>query len=170
MRKILLLVFPVIVVIGGLIIWSRSNTNTTQPQQDQQSTTQQQPVSNTSEMRVESNSIYVSGQGESSDLTVTMVTITEPGFVVIHADSNGQPGEVLGSSTLLQSGSHNNTPIKLSRKTVNGEIIYAVLHKDNGDGQYTSTDETVKGSNGEAMYMTVTVDKDAQSSSGDVSL
>lgn len=169
MKKTLIILLPVILIVS-LIGWFMMNNQTSQPQTNQPTPMPQQTVSNDSGMRVESNSVYVSGQGESDSLTVTMVTLVDPGYVVIHSDNNGKPGAVLGKSELLPTGTQNNAPIKLSRKTVNGEIIYAALYRDNGDKKHTSDDEPVRGANGEPMMMNVTVDDAVESSPDAVSL
>jgi hypothetical protein len=168
MKKALILLIWVVIIVGVFVL-AKDNSQSSKHQQVQPSPTPQ-AMSHSSGMMVENNSIYVSGQGESNALTVSMVTIVESGYVVIHADTNGQPGSVLGYSKLLPAGTHNNVPIRLSRKTVKGEIIYAMLHKDNGDKTYSSVDEPIKGSDGESMMMIVHVDETEETSPDAVSM
>ncbi len=65
--------------------------------------------------------------------TVVVATVASvgPGFIVIHADDNGAPGEVLGN-TAVNDGSNSDVSVTLSRDTVPGEVLYAMLHIDAG--------------------------------------
>jgi hypothetical protein len=55
-----------------------------------------------------------------------------PGWIVIHEnDSNGKPGAVLGQTALVE-GDNDAIKVTLSRDVVNGELLYAMLHKDEG--------------------------------------
>ncbi|CAN5170376.1 hypothetical protein BH11PAT1_BH11PAT1_5170 [soil metagenome] len=109
-------------------------------------------------MMVEDNAIAASAQTNSNNATASMVVLTKPGFVVIHEDGNGKPGAIIGTSTILKAGKSDNVKIKLSRKTVKGEMLYAMLHTDNGDGLYTEVDLPVNGKNREPIMMNVVVD------------
>lgn len=59
------------------------------------------------------------------------------GFVAVHSEADGKPGEVIGVSELVASGETNNILVKLNRETNEGEILFAILHSDNGDGTFT---------------------------------
>lgn len=67
---------------------------------------------------------------------VDLATLTKPGFIAIYEDRNGQMGKLLGVSNLLTADTHENVSITLSRKTVNGEVLLAIVHIDNGDGKF----------------------------------
>ena len=80
------------------------------------------------------NAIYVAEQAPSQTISVEVVYLEQPGFVVIHENSNEKPGKILGVSGLLPTGeTKDSLQISLSRSTVDGETIYAMLHHDDGD-------------------------------------
>jgi hypothetical protein len=82
-------------------------------------------------------SITVSGQTPGNAVTIDSVTLTEPGFIAIHTDQSGKPGPVIGNSDLLPAGTFTGTSVKLTRRSKNGETLYAMLHTDvNGNGVY----------------------------------
>lgn len=112
---------------------------------------------------ISKNAIYVAGQIPGSSVLVAMVRLEKPGFVVIHEDLNGQPGKILGQSNLIEVGEKENLPvIELSRATQDGETIYAMLHFDNGDGNFDATkDKPIIDSVSNApMMMVIAVSKD----------
>ncbi|MBI3420716.1 MAG: hypothetical protein HY006_01510 [Candidatus Sungbacteria bacterium] len=83
------------------------------------------------------NAIYVAEQAPSKTLTVAVVRLEKPGFVVVHEDVAGVPGGILGASAVLPVGeTHNLSAILLSRMTRDGETLYAMLHVDDGDGVF----------------------------------
>lgn len=126
--------------------------------------TQPDTSDNLSGLLVEKNAIYVAEQDPSKAVSVALVRLEKPGFVVIHEDDGGAPGAILGASELLPAGeTESPAPILLSRLTNDGEIIYAMLHVDNGDGKFdTANDKPALDSvDGAPMIMIVPVSKDA---------
>jgi len=100
-----------------------------------------------------------------------VVYLENPGFVVIHEDSAGTPGKILGASSLVPAGETKNVPIALSRATKDGEIIYVMLHLDDGDGKFDAAKDkpALDSVSGEPVMMVVMVSKDA-AEAGEVSL
>lgn len=82
------------------------------------------------------NSLSMQDTTPGDTVTLANVTLDDPGYIVIHADANGSPGEVIGHSDLLSEGENSNVVINLDRSSSNGETLYAMVHNDNGDGQY----------------------------------
>lgn len=88
-------------------------------------------------MIIGTDAIYVADQAPSRTLTVAVVRLKNPGFVVIHEDAAGTPGGILGASSVLPAGETNNpASIALSRVTRDGETLYAMIHADDGDGVF----------------------------------
>ena len=121
-------------------------------------------------MMVDNNSIAVGAQGENNMLTASMLVITDPGFVVVHEDNNGQPGKVIGVSRLVGPGMVHNVGITLSRTAVKGEKLYVMLHKDNGDKTYTDVDSPIVGKTGDPIMMVVTVEAGTPTAPGAMSM
>lgn len=81
------------------------------------------------------NAVYVSYQQSGNTIRASVVRLERPGFLVIHEDKGGNPGNIIGLSELLPIGqAQNPPPIILSRVTLDGQTLYAMLHIDNGDG------------------------------------
>ncbi len=110
------------------------------------------------------NAIYVAEQSPSRIVSVAVVRLEKVGFVVIHEDNAGKSGKILGASGALPAGETKNlTPITISRTTVDGETLYAMIHLDDGDGTFDATkDEPAQDSlGGEPVMMIFTVSLDA---------
>lgn len=89
-----------------------------------------------SPLRAEPNVIVVTDQQPGTEITASLASFEKDGgFVVIHEDVDGQPGAVLGASSLLLAGDNVNVSVTLSRTSVDGETLHAMLHTDtNRDG------------------------------------
>src|SRR3989344_6036758 len=102
-------------------------------------------------------SISVSDQAvECNTMKIDSVFLDKPGFVVVHeVAADGKPGQVVGNSELLN-GSASNVQVDYTGVlTVCFSLpeYIAMLHYDNGDGQYTSLDEDVTVKAGETIVM-----------------
>jgi len=119
---------------------------------------------NSAGLIVDKNAIYATEQLPSQTVSVALVRLANPGFVVIHEDSEDMPGQILGQSVVLKAGETKNlSPITLSRSTKDGETLYIMLHFDDGDGLFNPTkDKPVLDSvSGEPLLTIVIVSKDA---------
>lgn len=85
------------------------------------------------------NAIKVEGQDVGTTVTVELATLDKPGFVIIHEDTNGTPGKIVGMSALLQPGE--NPGVKVTSKVENDMKYWAMLHADNGDGTFIAADD-----------------------------
>lgn len=74
-----------------------------------------------------------------NSLYFTLIQIGQPGFLVIRESETDQPGRVLGTSGLLESGRHENMSLPLSRTARNKEMFFASLYGDDGDGIFDIT-------------------------------
>jgi hypothetical protein len=86
-------------------------------------------------------SIAASKHTPAKTVVVDIVTLKNPGFVVIHEINNGQVGNVLGASSILSAGTHENVVVEISRKSIDGEELIAMIHADNGNGKFDSEAE-----------------------------
>ncbi|PIR87021.1 MAG: hypothetical protein COU11_02210 [Candidatus Harrisonbacteria bacterium CG10_big_fil_rev_8_21_14_0_10_49_15] len=101
----------------------------------------------------EANSLTIGLQDPSKvAVVVDQVELTQPGFVVIHADSNGAPDDIVASSKLLQPGIHQNVSIVMS--TTAGASYHAMLHVDDGNGIFSAaTDAPAQDTSGAVVTM-----------------
>ena len=68
-------------------------------------------------------------------VVINRTDLSDGGYIAIHADNNGAPGEIIGSSKLLSAGAHNEVPIALDEPISENTTLYAMPHFDRpGDG------------------------------------
>ena len=87
------------------------------------------------------NAIYVPDVMPATNVNVGFANFGDGGYVVIHEDNDGKPRAIVGNSTLLSQGENKNCEVMLSRESVDGETLYAMLHSDNGDGVFNPADD-----------------------------
>jgi hypothetical protein len=68
---------------------------------------------------------------------LTSVQLSAPGWVVIHEDNAGQPGDIIGSAYFDKG--INPGKITLSKSMIDGRTYYAMLHADDGDKKFNAT-------------------------------
>ncbi len=78
------------------------------------------------------NTVDVENQSAGNIVTISSVELNQMGWVVVHEDIGGNPGNVLGAA-LVFAGEHRVVPVELLRKTEKGRTYYAMLHTDDGD-------------------------------------
>lgn len=85
-------------------------------------------------------------QSVKGKVVLLSVAFKQNGYVVIHKEEKGKPGKIIGVSRMLMPGIYANAAITLNENVVPGEVLYAMLHTDNGDGIFSvDTDVPVKG-------------------------
>jgi hypothetical protein len=77
------------------------------------------------------DTIIVTEQSAGSAVTIDNVNLSKPGFLVIHADNNGQVGAAVGYSGYLSAGPKQDLEVKAT--IVAGGKYWAEIHWDNGD-------------------------------------
>lgn len=68
--------------------------------------------------------------GEDNTLTIPEVIASQPGWIVIHADNNGTPGQVLGQAH-VETGVNTDVKVAVNPADVTS-TVYAMLHIDRG--------------------------------------
>ena len=100
--------------------------------------------SNTAELTYPRHEDFkLGGSGSSIELTdqifqakfvfVKAVTFASPGFVTLYSDDHGMPGAEIGVSGLIH-GAKEGLMIPTSIQLQTGQIYYAMMRKDDGDG------------------------------------
>jgi hypothetical protein len=79
------------------------------------------------------NAILVRNQLPGDSVSIDSAVLSEIGWVAIHEDRNGVPGNILGA-TLFNVG-RNRGIVELLRPTVEGGTYYAMLHDEAGRGE-----------------------------------
>ncbi len=65
-------------------------------------------------------------------IVIERADFTKPGFVVIRADNNGAPGDIISHSEMLSTGRHENFGININPVKAGARVI-AVMHSDDGN-------------------------------------
>jgi hypothetical protein len=74
------------------------------------------------------NAILVQNQARGNSVSIDTVVLSQIGWVAIHEDRDGEPGNILGAK-LFDVGRNSGT-VELLRPTVEGGIYYAMLHDE----------------------------------------
>lgn len=80
-------------------------------------------------------------QNPGASIFVESVTLLRPGYVIIQTIEPRGIGSVVGVSPLLYSGTTVSVPIYLRSATNRGELYYAALYYDNGNGVFSLSDD-----------------------------
>jgi hypothetical protein len=125
-------------IIGTVWYFMRSPVATapTPPVPDVSENSDDAPVSGnpTIGVRMGEYGLYVPDQVPGNTVTVPMVSLGAPGFVVIVASEN--PSSIRGVSTRIDEGQHDLITVPLTRASVHGEKLEAQLYIDTGDGRF----------------------------------
>ena len=81
------------------------------------------------------NAIAINDQQPANALNIAMVTLAQDGWVVIHAEHGGKPGNILGARR-FNAGQNQSGTVELLRPTEEGKVYFAMLHLDDGDRQF----------------------------------
>ena len=74
-------------------------------------------------------------KGDGGTARMASFTLGEPGYVVVRADANGRPGQVIGRTELLEAGAYQNVEVQIDPSRA-GERVHPMLHVDDGDGTF----------------------------------
>jgi len=94
------------------------------------------------------NSFTVPTQTPGNQVRVDSISLAVPGFLVIQEVKNGEPGIVLGTSTLLSVGLTEHIEIPLATSMRSDETFFATLYTDQGDGIFTKEDSPMLDASG----------------------
>jgi len=82
----------------------------------------------------DANRVVVTDQFPGNIVYLSSVQLANPGFVVVHKDNNGTPGDIIGSQYFDKG--INPGRVTLSTPTSEGQTYYAILYSDNGDKKF----------------------------------
>ena len=100
-------------------------------------------------IRVVDQKPYSDGVIIENRIYATDVSLAWPGFVAVYENPNDKYGTLVGTSGFLTAGRHMYVPVDLVKSYKPGQKLYAILHKDTGDGIYNLVqDPPVKDKNG----------------------
>lgn len=154
--KKLLLVLPSALFLTGCVL-GKNTAVTPSPQaptiEKAQSMDSAMP---TQTLLADGNAIFIADQSPGKTIHVDLVVLTNPGYVVIHGSgSDGEPGKVIGHSTVLPAQKNENVSAQLIEAVQEGDRLIAMLHTDNGDGEFAfpGADGPIQDSLGNTIMM-----------------
>ncbi|WP_049895032.1 DUF7282 domain-containing protein [Halopiger xanaduensis] len=160
-------VAALVLLSGATLGFAATDAGTIQENETENETADNETADN----ETETETATVTFENQTSNGTAVAVnntTLPEGGFAVIHAaapaDGNEnetvtnlsaeyEPGAVLGNSTFLDSGEHENVSVELNESLEESQVLIAMAHQDTNDNEtyefpeaddpYTSDDEPV---------------------------
>ena len=84
--------------------------------------------------KLAADALVVSDQRPGDEVVVSVVSMSEPGFVVVMNDESGKAGKVIGVSEFLVSGIHEKIDAGTTEDILDGVRYYAAVYKDDGNG------------------------------------
>ncbi|HET8860852.1 cupredoxin domain-containing protein [Marivirga sp.] len=116
---------------------------------------------NTATMTVEAPTGSITAENQiiqGNIITVQDLTVNATSWVVVHADNNGNPvvPGIISTPVQLQPGSNSNVEIELTETVNGGEVIYIMIHTENGTiGEYEF--DGVSGLDGPVVTQPITI-------------
>jgi len=148
MRSKTLLILSSLIIFTLLLSACGANTNTNSANNAPADNTSSQPTEEVTPM------VEVSDQDASSgSVTIQKVVAADPGWIVIHTESDGSPGPIVGYAQ-VNAGENDNVTVGIDTGAAT-EKLFAMLHLDAGTmGTYEFPGDDVPVKNGDAIVMT----------------
>ncbi|MCH7952057.1 hypothetical protein IH980_04955 [Patescibacteria group bacterium] len=145
------------VVLIAYAIWTTQTQRPTAPAVEEvvEEVTEAGEASPSGEVRIfEDSEVEISDTTLGDTVIATRVLLSVPGYVVIHEDADGKPGAIIGASDLLPKGESEGMVVELDRPTEEGEVLYAMLHFDDGDLEFdAASDDPIIDEEGNIVLM-----------------
>lgn len=133
-----------IIVVVGLFLLTMMIIVATTPYPQQKPMAKVMPKSASTAPMAYSGRIHIEAidQSVAGQVAVLSAALKENGYVVVHKEENGKPGRIIGMSKMLVPGLYSNRTVSLTEGVAPGEVLYAMLHVDNGDGVFFAENDT----------------------------
>lgn len=127
-KSIIIFVSLIIIVIVGLFFFNaflKKNVVNTEDQTQVEDTTEVLPF------------VVAPEQAGGINVFIENATLPLGGYVVIHKEEENKPGAIIGVSEFLPAGIAENFLIDIDEEVVEGDFLFAMLHKDNGNQEFS---------------------------------
>lgn len=156
---IIALIIGIFIGLGAYYLWDNKETiklkkNGTPSSENTADNTETAGDTEETAFTESSNSVTAPNQPAGYRAILGAVTIAKDGWVVIHEDADGVPGNVLGAQR-FSAGTYENSVVELLRNTTEGNIYYAMIHTDDGDKMFDFGKDTPAQNNQGAPIMTI---------------
>lgn len=101
------------------------------------------------------DALIVPDQRVGDEVVAPIVSMQNPGFIVVMKDASGKPGAIVGVSEFLVSGTHENIDVGTTESLMHGMRYYASTYADDGNGVFDPKDDR------EIVVVEFAADKDA---------
>ena len=119
----------IVLIIIGIMIFGNKKTDTSDMMTD--------ATHDDASMSAGLNRVSLLDQYPGNVVYVSTVQLSAPGWVVIHADNHGQPGDIIGSAYFDKG--INPGKITLTKPMLDGSTYYAMIHSDDGDKKFNAS-------------------------------
>lgn len=97
--------------------------------------------------------VDVTGQSAGESVTIDQAAVSVPTWIAVHETRNDGLGNVLGAKWVPE-GEHTDVAVSLLRSTEPGQQYFVTLYEDNGDKQFSHTQDTLVQFGGTTLYAT----------------
>jgi len=104
----------------------------TQASADGTKDTEESPTTST----IATNSVQLAAAETGMKAIIDSATMSQPGYIVIYRVNSQNDTKVIGNSDLLAAGTYADITIQLDSGIAKDQTIVAVLHADDGDGEF----------------------------------
>lgn len=91
--------------------------------------------------KLAADALVVPDQRVGDEVIALIVSMQNPGFIVVMKDSSGKPGAVVGVSEFLVAGTHENIDVGTTESLMHGMRYYAATYADDGNGIFDPKDD-----------------------------
>lgn len=82
--------------------------------------------------------VFGAQDSDGASIVVASVTLPAPGFIAVHGNADGSPGQVIGHSELLAAGTSTDVTVTLDQPLIATDLVFPMVHIDmDSDGAYT---------------------------------
>lgn len=81
-------------------------------------------------------SLIVPEQAGGKEIFIESSVLPDAGYVVVHREKDGKPGDIIGVSDFLSAGVKENFLMSINEEVVEGDTLFAMIHSDDGDGVF----------------------------------
>ena len=82
------------------------------------------------------NSVILAENETGNFATIASANFTDDGYVAVYKVNSQGETTLMGNTDLLEAGMHTNVSVQLNTVVAEGETIVAVMHQDDGDGEF----------------------------------
>ncbi len=159
MRKIWIPIVVIIIVLAIIFMGKDKHVDPLVPEENTEDVTT--AGASGQFMKLGANAVVVHEQLLDNAVLVSALNLEKGGFVIIHKDAGGKPGDIIGVSRWFAAGNYANEEIGTTENLQADSTYYAMLHADDGDGVFDPKRDGAVMSGNDAMMAVFSASADA---------